>query len=91
MESGGHAPLQVSTPADAATDTAVQSNGVHVNGNSNGNAAPAPQTKICVYCGSSPGNNPAHMEAARQLARHMHENGIALGESNLQPSRHGSH
>lgn len=40
------------------------------------------RTKICVYCGASPGNNPAHMEAARELARHMAKNNIALGTIN---------
>jgi uncharacterized protein (TIGR00730 family) len=39
------------------------------------------RTKICVYCGASPGVNPAHMEAARELARHMAKNNIALGTS----------
>jgi hypothetical protein len=37
------------------------------------------RTKICVYCGASPGHDPAHMEAARQLAREMAKNNIALG------------
>lgn len=37
-------------------------------------------TKICVYCGSSPGSKPEHMEAARQLARVMAANNIQLGE-----------
>lgn len=39
------------------------------------------KTKICVYCGSSPGTKPEHMEAARQLARVMAANNIGLGES----------
>lgn len=47
------------------------------NGASNG----TPRTKVCVYCGSSGGSNPAHMEAARQLARVMAANDIDLGES----------
>ena len=33
---------------------------------------------ICVYCGSSPGINPAHAEAARTLGRALAENGIGL-------------
>ncbi|KAH7310026.1 hypothetical protein BKA65DRAFT_414502 [Rhexocercosporidium sp. MPI-PUGE-AT-0058] len=36
------------------------------------------KTKICVFCGASPGNSPAHMEAARALARVFHENNISL-------------
>jgi uncharacterized protein (TIGR00730 family) len=33
---------------------------------------------ICVYCGSSPGINPAYAEAARTLGRAMAENGVGL-------------
>ena len=33
---------------------------------------------ICVYCASGPGNNPAFMDAARQLGRILAENGIRL-------------
>lgn len=33
---------------------------------------------IAVYCGSSPGNNPAHREAAKRLGRRMAEDGITL-------------
>ncbi|KAJ0117059.1 lysine decarboxylase family protein [Diaporthe amygdali] len=60
----------------------------------NGASAPAPQasttpslsngpteqrqTKICVYCGASPGNKPEHMESARQLARVMAAHNIGL-------------
>src|SRR5499425_3224340 len=35
-------------------------------------------TSICVYCASGPGNNPAFMDAARQLGRILAENGIRL-------------
>jgi predicted Rossmann-fold nucleotide-binding protein len=44
-------------------------------------SAASKRTKICVYCGSSAGNDPAHVEAARALARAMAANNIALGES----------
>ncbi|TVY25602.1 Bifunctional cytokinin biosynthesis protein [Lachnellula hyalina] len=40
-------------------------------------AAGAP-VKICVFCGSSPGKSPAHMEAARALAQVMARNNIQL-------------
>lgn len=40
--------------------------------------ANTPQTKICVYCGSSPGKNPKHAEAARALAKAMAEKNIGL-------------
>ena len=34
--------------------------------------------KICVYCGSSPGKNPAYSLAAQSLAKAMCERGIGL-------------
>jgi predicted Rossmann-fold nucleotide-binding protein len=34
-----------------------------------------------VYCGAGAGNNPEHIEAARQLGRAMAANNIDLGES----------
>lgn len=33
---------------------------------------------ICVFCGSSPGNDPRHVEAARELGRLIGEHGFAL-------------
>ncbi|KAK4127678.1 hypothetical protein N657DRAFT_669474 [Parathielavia appendiculata] len=36
------------------------------------------RTKICVYCGSSAGNKPEYVEAARALARAMAAQNIAL-------------
>ncbi|RKL19323.1 hypothetical protein BFJ68_g3597 [Fusarium oxysporum] len=36
------------------------------------------RTKICVYCGAGTGASPAHMEAARALARAMAANNIDL-------------
>jgi uncharacterized protein (TIGR00730 family) len=41
-------------------------------------AKPRQIRNICVYCGSSPGINPAHAEAARTLGRAMAVNGIGL-------------
>ena len=38
----------------------------------------APKRKLCVYCGSSHGENPAYAEAARTLGRALAENGIGL-------------
>lgn len=37
-----------------------------------------PARKLCVYCGSGPGRNPAYAEAARVLGRNMAEAGIGL-------------
>ena len=33
---------------------------------------------ICVYCGSSPGTNPAFVEGARDFGKILAENGIGL-------------
>lgn len=35
-------------------------------------------TRVCVFCGSSAGRHPAHMEAARSLAQVMHRHSIQL-------------
>ena len=37
-----------------------------------------PKRKLCVYCGSSSGENPAYAEAARTLGRLLAENDIGL-------------
>ena len=37
-----------------------------------------PHHNICVYCGSSPGKNPAYLEASRLLGRSLAEAGIGL-------------
>ena len=34
--------------------------------------------RICVYCGSGPGSDPAFVEAARALGAILAENGIGL-------------
>jgi hypothetical protein len=41
----------------------------------------AVRTRICVYCGASPGASSVHMEAARNLAQVMAANNIDLGQS----------
>ncbi|PQE13828.1 lysine decarboxylase protein [Rutstroemia sp. NJR-2017a WRK4] len=37
-----------------------------------------PPTKICVFCGASPGKSPAHLAMARSLAENMAANNISL-------------
>ncbi len=37
-----------------------------------------PRNRLCVYCGSSPGKDPAYAEAARKLGRMLAENDIGL-------------
>jgi len=41
-------------------------------------AEPSPIRSICVYCGSSPGRNPAYAQAARSLGRLMAERDVGL-------------
>lgn len=74
MESGGASPM----PSLAASRTGTPSSS---NLNPNGSPSSTSRTKICVYCGSSPGHDPAHMEAARALARVMaaHDIGLVYG------------
>jgi uncharacterized protein (TIGR00730 family) len=43
----------------------------------NASAAPAIRS-VCVYCGSSPGRDPAFAQAARDLGRLLAENGLRL-------------
>ncbi|KAI5210435.1 lysine decarboxylase-like protein-like protein [Aureobasidium subglaciale] len=44
--------------------------------------APSPATAnkpvVCVFCGASGGNSPAHLAAARELAKALHENNMKL-------------
>ncbi|KAI4188898.1 MAG: hypothetical protein L6R41_001832 [Letrouitia leprolyta] len=35
-------------------------------------------TRICLFCGASPGASPAHMAAAKSLAKTLHEHSIQL-------------
>jgi uncharacterized protein (TIGR00730 family) len=37
-----------------------------------------PKPVICVFCGSSPGTSPIHLEAARSLAHELHKSNISL-------------
>ena len=41
-------------------------------------AASLPIRNVCVYCGSSPGNDPAYAAVARSLGRLLAESGIGL-------------
>jgi uncharacterized protein (TIGR00730 family) len=41
-------------------------------------AAPRPIRNVCVYCGSSPGHNPAYRAAARSLGQLMAESDVGL-------------
>ncbi|KAK0665547.1 hypothetical protein QBC41DRAFT_11835 [Cercophora samala] len=63
MESGG-----ASLPASRTSTPA----------NSSSQDTTPKRTKICVYCGASPGFNPIYVEAARSLAREMAKNNIQL-------------
>lgn len=71
-ESGGPSPMPSAAVSRTATPSSLNPDGTK-------------RTKICVYCGASPGRNPAHMEAARELARQMAKHNIALGRYLPQP------
>ena len=45
-----------------------------------------PKTKVAVYCGSSPGNDPRHLAMARNLAHAMAKRNIGLGTQTPSPS-----
>ena len=66
------------------SDTPATTEPAGQNDSSNGIANGTPRTKICVYCGASGSANPAHTEAAQELARVMAENDIDLGKSPWQ-------
>lgn len=66
-----------SSVAPSRTSTPASSSNLNPNNNNNNGVAPK-QTKICVYCGASSGKDPIHLEAARDLARAMAANNIAL-------------
>lgn len=63
-------------------DSSVTGQNGSSNGTANGTTNGTPRTKICVYCGSAAGNDPEHVEVARELARVMAENDIDLGKPN---------
>ncbi|KAG6002352.1 hypothetical protein E4U54_000895 [Claviceps lovelessii] len=62
--------MSANTPMAGPNSTV---NGINASANAN-----VRRTKICVFCGSSKGASPAHMEAARQLGKAMAENNIDL-------------
>jgi hypothetical protein len=43
-----------------------------------GRAMSRPIRNVCVYCGSSPGHDPAYVAAARSLGRQLAESGVGL-------------
>ncbi|KAF2722096.1 lysine decarboxylase-like protein-like protein [Polychaeton citri CBS 116435] len=58
-----------------AANPLKEPNSEHTAPSSNGSSkAPV----VCVFCGASPGKSPAHLDAARQLGRKLHENGMKL-------------
>jgi len=46
--------------------------------NESSNESTSKIRKVCVYCGSSPGTDPAYVEAARAFGQILAENGIGL-------------
>ncbi|KAI0016993.1 hypothetical protein F4780DRAFT_796933 [Xylariomycetidae sp. FL0641] len=71
MESGGVSPMPSTGPSSTASPRVSTPSAL------NHTSSPLP-TKICVYCGSSPGTNPEHMKAAQELGTLMAKNNISL-------------
>ncbi|KUJ11576.1 uncharacterized protein LY89DRAFT_227770 [Mollisia scopiformis] len=82
MASGGASPAAKPTDLSTPLHGLSKLNPNHVLSiASDENATPSngsPTVKVCVFCGSSAGKSPAHMEAARSLAKVFHENNISL-------------
>ena len=76
-----------SSVAPSRTSTPASSSNLNPNNNNNNGVAPK-QTKICVYCGASSGKDPIHLQAARDLARAMAANNIALGKIHMTKPPH---
>lgn len=70
MASGGGSPF-TSMPASGTSTPSSNPDA--------SNAAPK-RTRICVYCGASPGFDQAHLKAARELAHALAANNIQLSE-----------
>ncbi|KAI5924332.1 hypothetical protein F4810DRAFT_664951 [Camillea tinctor] len=62
MQSGGASPIP--SPGGVAGDSTPSST--------------KPRTKICVFCGASPGTSQKHMQAARELGKALADNNISL-------------
>ncbi|CAL3966137.1 hypothetical protein PZA11_002893 [Diplocarpon coronariae] len=89
MTTGGASPLPTkSEPPNSTSNTSLEGLS-NLSTRNDENLAPsrtlnttgadaAPRTKICVFCGASSGNSPAHMEAARALATAFHAHNISL-------------
>lgn len=72
MESGGASPASFNMPNTTSSLPGPSSL------STTETASSPPPTKICVFCGASPGKSPAHMAAARELAQAFHANNISL-------------
>ncbi|KAI2633852.1 hypothetical protein GGS21DRAFT_518957 [Xylaria nigripes] len=79
MQSGGASPMPSSVAPHTSTSTSTSSRSTSTTTLIMPTTNPTtPQTKICVYCGSSSGKDSKHLEAARALGKAMAERNIAL-------------
>ncbi|KAB8291597.1 hypothetical protein EYC80_006397 [Monilinia laxa] len=78
MASGGVSPLTSVSPVPSLQESTAPSTSSPIAQTTNSSSTTPPATKICVFCGSSPGLSPAHMAMARSLAQYMASQKISL-------------
>ncbi|TGO36733.1 hypothetical protein BHYA_0116g00220 [Botrytis hyacinthi] len=78
MASGGASPLSAASPVPSLRESNNPSISSPLAQTTNSSSTSPPPTKICVFCGSSPGISPSHMAMARSLAQHMAAQNISL-------------
>ncbi|ESZ91226.1 hypothetical protein SBOR_8400 [Sclerotinia borealis F-4128] len=78
MASGGVSPLSSASPVPSLRESTNPLISSPLAQTTNSSTTTPPATKICVFCGASPGLSPAHMAMAHSLAQHMASQNISL-------------
>ncbi|KAF7865949.1 hypothetical protein EAF04_006113 [Stromatinia cepivora] len=78
MASGGVSPISSGSPVPSIRGSADPSISSPLAQTTSSSTTPPLPTKICVFCGASPGSSPSHMAMARSLAEHMASQNISL-------------
>ncbi|APA15160.1 hypothetical protein SS1G_08758 [Sclerotinia sclerotiorum 1980 UF-70] len=78
MASGGVSPISSGSPVPSLRESTNPIMSSPLAQTTNSSTSTPPPTKICVFCGASPGNSPSHMAMARSLAEHMASQNISL-------------
>jgi hypothetical protein len=74
----GSSPLKSSHAREGSLQTNHALSDLNPNSIANKSSTSSKTVKICVFCGASPGKSPAHMQAAKDLAKVMAEHKIQL-------------